>query len=57
MRDLCWYDDKKIILEFKNMDKLKSKNPKMYDLVIHSLEFYQEYWNEHEDQKIVIFDF
>lgn len=57
MRDLSWFDEEKIILHFENMEKLKVKNKKMHDVVEESLLLYQEYWNEHTDEKIVVFRF
>ena len=45
MRDLSWFPEEKILIEVKNLERLREKNFKLYLIVKNSLELIEEYWS------------
>ena len=57
MRDLSWIQEKEIILNFNNINKLKDRNSELYYLIHDTLSFYKQYWEENNHEKIVTINF
>ncbi|SIA42286.1 Barstar (barnase inhibitor) [Mycobacteroides abscessus subsp. abscessus] len=57
MRDLGWIQEKEIILNFNNINKLKNRNSELFYLIHDSLSFYKQYWEENNHEKIVTINF
>lgn len=57
MRDLSWIQEKNIVLNFNNIEKLKERNSELYHLVHDMLSFYQKYWKENKNEKKIIINF
>ena len=57
MRDLSWIQEKEIILNFNNINKLKDINSELYNLINDALSFYKQYWEENNHEKIVTINF
>lgn len=57
MRDLSWIQEKEIILNFNNINKLKDRNSELYRLIHDALSFYKQYWEENNHEKIVTINF
>ena len=57
MRDLSWIQEKEIILNFNNINKLKDRNSELYYLIHDALSFYKQYWEENNHEKIVTINF
>ena len=57
MRDLSWIQEKEIILNFNNINKLKDRNSELYHLIHDALSFYKQYWEENNHEKIVTINF
>ncbi|HHX2517446.1 TPA: barstar family protein [Neisseria subflava] len=57
MRDLSWIQEKNIVLNFNNIDKLKDRNSELYYLIYDALSFYKKYWKENNHGKIVTINF
>lgn len=54
MRDLSWFDEDNIFIQFQYLESLKEKSLDLYNFVYHSLNLYKEYWQEQTDRKIEI---
>lgn len=57
MRDLSWIQEKEIILNFNNINKLKDRNSELFYLIHDALSFYKQYWEENNHEKIVTINF
>ena len=45
MRDLSWIEENYLIINFLNIESLRSKNEKLFYDVKEGIETWQEYWN------------
>lgn len=53
MRDLSWFNEEKIVVEFNNLNQLKTKNLAMFEKVTDSINFWQSYWQNQSDKTVI----
>ncbi|MFD2909189.1 barstar family protein [Flavobacterium ardleyense] len=53
MRDLSWLSGDYLEIKIKNLDPIKITNQELYNDIIESIEFYNQYWINSNDKKVI----
>lgn len=54
MRDLQWFHENHIEITFLNLERIKSKNAKLYQTTKEILLYYQEFWQDNPQKSVKI---